>query len=189
MIGRVKMQKDNNYFKIIIIPIALFYHSSSFAVNNFVNTPLHLQSRSVTTTNYYVKPNITFYIDDSGSMHIGANYVCNYRINTCKTKKTSLPPPSPSVDIKYYYCKEWNYGQWSTDKIPQYSIPIPPFSPNDPPEKIIDVDYRSCFSTKSRIQVVKEVLKKLVDTYRKDFYFSLQPLKNTLNELNKFYEK
>ena len=168
----------NRYFKFIIINlIALLYYSSSFAANNFANTPLYLQGKSVSTTGYSVKPNITFFIDDSGSMTTGADGMCHYRIIKCEKK------PKPDDDYPYYRnCEEWdtweNPGPWSDNKVPENSIPDPPFSPDDPAEKITRIDYGKCTFTKNRIQVVQGVLKKLVDTYRNDFYFSLQPLNN-----------
>ena len=167
---------SNRYVKFIIINlIALFYQSSSFAANNFANTPPHLQSKSVSTIGYSVKPNITFFIDDSGSMISGADGMCYYRILSCEVKD--------KPELGYFKdCLRWEYNvPFSADRVPYLSISDPPFSHNDPPEKIKKVQYANCTFTRSRMQVVTDVLKKLVDTYRNDFYFSLQPLNNFCN--------
>lgn len=67
-INRVnKMQNKINYK--ILASLLLLNQSFTYAVNQkFADTPLNLQNKSTISTAYKVKPNITLYIDDSGSM-------------------------------------------------------------------------------------------------------------------------
>ncbi len=80
-------------FKYIIMSVtALFYYPYSYAVNQFSDTPLHLQSQSIQTTGYSVKPNITFFIDDSGSMDTIIKRQCyaHYRKKPLKISSKKL---------------------------------------------------------------------------------------------------
>ena len=53
----------------LIITLLLLNNSLSYAINQkFADVPLNLQNKSTISTAYKIKPNITFYIDDSGSM-------------------------------------------------------------------------------------------------------------------------
>ena len=62
------MKKKTNY-KLISF-LLLLNQSFTYAVNHkFADTPLNLQNKSTISTAYKVKPNITLYIDDSGSMY------------------------------------------------------------------------------------------------------------------------
>ena len=64
---------NNNYnktlFSIITLTFNIFtIHPALAAADIFADVPLHLQSKATTISAYSVKPNITLYIDDSGSM-------------------------------------------------------------------------------------------------------------------------
>lgn len=62
------MQNKINY-KLLTF-LLLLNQSFTYAVNQkFAEIPLDLQNNSTITTEFNVKPNITLYIDDSGSMH------------------------------------------------------------------------------------------------------------------------
>ncbi len=160
-------------FKYIIMSVtALFYYPYSYAVNQFSDTPLHLQSQSIQTTGYSVKPNITFFIDDSGSMDTIIKRQCyaHYRKMTCITK------------IKYTYlgkiywsCRQWDTDPWSADEVLVGSISGPTeLSDND--STIIDYKHpQNCHST-TRMSTVNNILEQIINTYRNDFNYSVQPL-------------
>ena len=161
-----KTAKRHSKLFIMINLMALFYHSSSFAVNHFANIPLHLRSESTQTTGYSVKPNIIFLIDNSGSMKAGVGQRCRYRTRRCIEAN---PPPNSTT------CKIW--GKWTgftNERVRVGSVPIPPVYPNDPPENIIDIEYGQCGEWQ-RMWVVVDILLDVIAKYRYDFYFALEP--------------
>ncbi|MCO6505080.1 MAG: hypothetical protein J6568_06655, partial [Snodgrassella sp.] len=172
----VHKNRHQSIFKFIFISaISLYYHSYSFAVNHFADTPLHLHNQSIQTTGYghAAKPNITFFIDDSGSMTEPADpkarYLCYYRTSECKLF-------GPETYPGYWSCLRWSWSPWSANKVERK--PQPPVTPSNPKK----MEYSYCgYEGPTRIEAVINVLEQLVKKYRNDFYYSLQLL-NTHTE-------
>ena len=101
-----KMQNKINYK--ILASLLLLNQSFTYAVNQkFADTPLNLQNKSTISTVYKVKPNITLYIDDSGSMRgskiSSVQTTLRDLINTYKDNfYFSLQPMNNSLSHQFY---------------------------------------------------------------------------------------
>ena len=142
----------------------LSYSTVSASANIFANIPLHLQSKSITTSSYSVKPNITFYIDDSGSMSMNIVPI---------TYKCRVSKWVPNPDGKG--------GYWPPFAGYEYGF-------NVKPKNTSEVRY-SC-DTYRRIDSVKEVLTDIINNYHDDMYFAFRPMCGTGDQkkFNKFYD-
>lgn len=131
-VTRNKLRTTLKY--ILLSATSLFYYSSSFAATHFTDTPLHLQSQSIQIIGYTVKPNITFFIDDSGSIDSTGDLICNYRIRTCQEKRGSD-------------CIRWDLPPWeaqnrgSRNSLQSINTPLPS---DEPPQNIKWVDLKDC---------------------------------------------
>ena len=170
-----KLRTKLKYF--LLSATSLFYNSYSFAVNQFTDTPLHLQSQTIQTTGYRVKPNITFFIDNSGSMSLTVDAICDYRIRTCVQKRGRN-------------CKRWDNPPWepqnrgSRHSLESINTSLPS---DEPPQNIKWVDLKRCQYI-SRMDAVNNVLEKIVRTYRNDFYFSLIPFNQITWGMDHFFD-
>lgn len=133
-----------------------------------------MQSQSIQTTGYSVKPNITLFIYDSGSMDtdVGApQCYAHYRKSTCinKIKYTYLGKT-------YWSCRQWDTSDpWSADEVLVGSIPGPTeLSEND--STIIDYKYPLNCHRFTKMSTVNNILEQIINTYRNDFNYSVQPL-------------
>ena len=168
---------------ILIMTLSLSLPFSALAKNTFADIPLHLRSKSIQTVGYSVKPNILFFIDDSGSMNAGLSEdkYFEYGIKKCLEAQ-----PWP----RYNECKIWGKQQNSFDfpdfVVKKDSIPIPPISPDDPPEKMIKVEYWRPHDY-NRFLVVQLALTNILSRYRHDFNFALQLFNNRDPFLDQFF--
>lgn len=146
------------FFNLFAIPSALA------AANIFADIPLHLQSKSITTSSYSVKPNVTFYIDDSGSMSMNIVPI-TYK---CRVSKW-IPNP------------DGKGGKWPPFGSYEYGF-------TKKPKNTSEVRY-SC-DTYRRIDSVKEVLTDIIKKYHDDMYFAFRPMCGTGDQkkFNKFYD-
>jgi type IV pilus assembly protein PilY1 len=165
--------------KAIVSIFAVLIFQAQAANNIFANIPLHLQSKSTTTTAFSIKPNIAFYIDDSGSMNDPMGYSCRYRTSTCRRLNSSTKK-----------CANWEpYSPWSAENDRVDGIPdlgnlrdlID--DPDLPVEQHKRIDYGYCKRTTgedgktlNKMTMVQHVLSDILDKYKNDFYFSLQPM-------------
>ena len=167
--------------KAIASIFGVFIFQAQAANNIFADIPLHLQSKSTTTTAFNVKPNITFYIDDSGSMIDPMGYSCRYYTYTCK-----------SLDSRTKKCNNWGVpSPWSDENdridVPDLGWLMDDYDdPDHPVEQHKRVYYGFCKANTEadgitplrKIKMVKTVLSKIVNDYRNNFYYSLQPMNN-----------
>ena len=146
------------FLNLFVIPSALA------AANIFADIPLHLQSKSITTSSYSVKPNITLYIDDSGSMSMNIVPI-TYK---CRVSRW-IPNPNGKG------------GSWPPYGGYEYGF-------NEKPKNTSEVRY-SC-NTYRRIDAVKEVLTDIIKNYHNDMYFAFRPMCGTGDQkkFNKFYD-
>ena len=130
----------------------------------FADIPLHLQSKATTFSAYSVKPNITLYIDDSGSMSM------NIVPMTYKCRVSHWIPNASGSGGKWEPFGSYQYG---FDVIPKNTQ---------------DVRY-SC-TTYRRIDSVKEVLTDIITNYHNDMYFAFRPMCGTGDQkkYNQFYD-
>lgn len=160
---------NNNYnktlFSIITLTFNIFtIHPALAAADIFADIPLHLQSKATTISAYSVKPNITLYIDDSGSMSMNIvpmSYKC----------RISHWIPNPSG----------NGGKWEPYGSYQYGF-------DTIPKNTKEIRY-SC-NTYRRIDSVKEVLTDIITNYHNDMYFAFRPMCGTGDQkkYNQFYD-
>lgn len=169
--------------KAIASIFGVFIFQAQAANNIFADIPLHLQSKSTTTTAFNIKPNITFYIDDSGSMIDPMGYSCRYYTYTCK-----------SLDSRTKKCNNWGVpSPWSDENdridVPDLGWLMDDYDdPDHPVEQHKRVYYGFCKANTEadgitplrKIKMVKTVLSKIVNDYRNNFYYSLQPMNNWL---------
>ena len=156
--------------------------------NQFADIPLHLQSRAERVLGYSVKSNVTFYIDDSGSMNQTVKgddrkvRVCKQQTIPCLSlntnKKCAQWDTASNNDWTLYYVKHnAESGEEITD------------DPSKPLEEHLIQRFDYCFITKnSKLWNVKNTMATLVSKYQKDFYFSFQPLNNNHLIFNKFFD-
>ncbi|MDF7676510.1 PilC/PilY family type IV pilus protein [Neisseriaceae bacterium ESL0693] len=136
-----------------------FCLNSAYANNTFADVPLHLQGESTISSSYSVKPNVTLFIDDSGSMNEATtpeSYKCKRRTRERKSDGT------------------WGkWSDWSEDYVASFDK-----KPKSPDSKSPESeDYSSCDKT-TKMDVVKEILTELVKKHRNSLYFGLQPFNN-----------
>ncbi|MGE9548534.1 PilC/PilY family type IV pilus protein [Snodgrassella sp. CS2] len=168
-------------FKAVAGALSLIMLQTQAASNIFADVPLRLQSKSTTTTAYNIKPNITLYIDDSGSMSYPIGYECQYYTYTCK-----------SLNPRTKQCANWGLpSSWSgknntVSGIPDLGNLVDTIDdPDLPVDQHKQIHYGICNAigidgdkTTSKMTLVQRVLSDIVDTNKNEFYFSLQPMNN-----------
>ncbi|WP_239372538.1 PilC/PilY family type IV pilus protein [Snodgrassella gandavensis] len=121
-------------------------------VNIFADIPLHLQSSSTTTKAYSVKPNVTFFIDDSASMREKIKgqqtYKCRHRTSIRKNANGRTVAWSPLSEYQYGYASK-------------------PINNND---------IRYYCRPYKKIDGVKDVLLNIVENHHDNMYFAFHPL-------------
>lgn len=168
-------------FKAVAGALSLIMLQTQAASNIFADVPLRLQSKSTTTTAYNIKPNITLYIDDSGSMGDSIGYKCQYRTYTCQrlnpnTKKCSNWGPTSGWSGENNMVTGFPDLARLDEQIDDPSLPV-----NEHKWTFygyckaigIDGDKRT-----TKMMMVQRVLSDIVDTNKNEFYFSLQPMNN-----------
>lgn len=152
-------------FYLIFMYLSTFLASSAMAkADIFADIPLHLQSKATTFSAYNVKPNVTLYIDDSGSMSMNIVPM----IYKCRVSHW-IPNP------------KGNGGKWEPFGPYQYGFDVIP-------KNTKEIRY-SC-NTYRRIDSVKEVLTDIITNYHDDMYFAFRPMCGTGDQkkYNQFYD-
>lgn len=159
----------------------LFILQAQAANNIFADIPLHLQSKTTTTSAFNIKPNITLYVDDSGSMNDPMGYSCQYYTYTCK----HISPVSKMCD-NWGAPSPWSGENDMVDGIPDLTYPYDFIDGPDLPleqRKHIYYPPGSCKRTTgedgqpiNKMTMVRQVLNKILDENKDHFYFSLQPM-------------
>jgi type IV pilus assembly protein PilY1 len=172
------MQKRNFLFLAVSSALAVVSLSQArAAANKFAEVPFYLQGKTTTTTAYSIKPNITLYIDDSGSMSSAVAQRCPIvHIYTCQR----LNPFNKR-------CAVWGpVSVYNKEVVIKQGAPliVTEDDPSQPVEKHIRTYYLGCRVDYTRMDAVKRALNSVVDKYRDKFYFALQPMDGWLR-----YEK
>ncbi len=170
------MQKRNSLFLAVSSALAVVSLSQArAAVNNFAEVPLYLQQGKTTTTNAYnIKPNVTLFIDDSGSMVTNLTAKCSLtHTYTCKR----LFPNN--------LCADWGVAVPSHEEVSRKWGEPWVVVENDPKEPAVEKHkttyYMNCrYDGVMRLDAVKNALNKVVDKYSNRFYFALQPMNGWL---------
>ncbi|MCO6518921.1 MAG: hypothetical protein J6585_08170, partial [Snodgrassella sp.] len=168
------MQKRNFLFLAVSSALAVVSLSQArAAANNFAEVPFHLQGKTTTTKAYSVKPNVTLYIDDSGSMSAAVAQRCPVvHIYTCQR----LNPFNKR-------CAVWGpVSVHNKEVVIKQGAPliVTEDDPSQPVEKHIRTFYLYCRVDYTRMDAVKRALNSVVDKYRDKFYFALQPMDDWL---------
>ncbi|NUE67212.1 PilC/PilY family type IV pilus protein [Snodgrassella sp. ESL0253] len=147
-----KFKRQKILFSAVIAALSTFPALPALAqANIFADIPLHLQNSSTITKAYSVKPNVTFFIDDSASMRerlkSGHIYRCRHRTSIRKNARGRTVAWSPWSEYRGYESRPTN-----TDDIRYYCRP-----------------YR-------KIDGVKDVLLDIVANHHDNMYFAFHPL-------------
>ncbi|WMY92044.1 PilC/PilY family type IV pilus protein [Snodgrassella communis] len=172
------MQKGNFLFLAVSNALAVVSSpQAGAATNDFAEVPLHLQGKVTTTKAYSVKPNVTLYIDDSGSMSDAVAQRCPIvHVYTCRR----LNPFNNR-------CAAWGpVSVYNKDVVIKQGAPlvVTEDDPSQPVEKHTVTYYLGCRVDYTRMDAVKRALNSVVDKYRNKFYFALQPMDKWLRTEN-----
>ena len=139
--------------------------------NIFADMPFQFQKKNLTTTAFSIKPNITLYIDNSASMRERTVYYCNY-----DQRQKSVAPNGTIT-----------YTPWVTmpNKIDVPAATMPTYN------KDRTIRYTKCKKDpdKTKINLLRPILKTIIDDYKNDMYFAFVPMNDTaVLKYNKFYD-
>lgn len=167
------MQKRNFLFLAVSSALAVVSLSQAgAAVNEFADIPLYLQGKVTTTKAYSIKPNVTFYIDDSGSMTEQVSKKCMAHYYTCRR-------------LSHFNKKCVDWGPVSIHN--KYDIILgrddPTYINEDDPRKPVGkhtITHYYCLTHHTRMDAVVNALNNVIDKHHDKFYFALQPMNHWL---------